>query len=157
MRFQAERTLTGDAGIAVAPALGVAASARVGAAVDAQVEQRLAHRIVDGGVLPIGDEVLSAAIVASFSMRSFSALRQCARVAQVAGSVLTLGTPLARDLQRLVSLAISVSICWSFIGPPPARPHGDIGENGRPYTRMNFTSLLVEAVEDRVQMPAPSS
>ena len=32
----------------------------------------------------------------------------------------------------LFRYAMRSLICWSFIGPPPATPHADIGENGRP-------------------------
>ena len=48
------------------------------------------------------------------------------------GSPSSSGEQSSRGIWIVLMYAISVSICWSFIGPPPSRPHGDIGENGRP-------------------------
>ena len=97
VRFHPNAPWPGDLRLAVAPALGVAASARVRAAGQVEVEQRLAHRLVDVAYLPA-----STSFWAACSGGLVDALRVSA--ADVAGDDAGLGVVRA-GAQRLVVAA----------------------------------------------------
>ena len=67
------------------------------------------------------------------------------------GSPSSSGRQFSRGIWIDLRYSMSDWICWAFIGPPPSRPHADIGEPGRPYVEDVADLGLVEPVEHRVQ------